>query len=198
MRGIVFFSVSFVLFLSLSIYLYISLFIYPSIYLATVAPLWVRLLSSRDPLSAGRTYKVVCQAAGARPPATITWRLGPTRLNTHTDKVRMCKSLSLPPFPSPHPFTHLHSPSPYSTPVTGYSLRSAEGRELSEVGKALESMQAMILYPGFTMSFSLLPRPCLHLLPPSILLVSLFTTPLPSAVTPQAHVFPSRPSTSYQ
>ncbi|XP_063889357.1 LOW QUALITY PROTEIN: uncharacterized protein LOC135116077 [Scylla paramamosain] len=51
------------------------------------APLWVRLLSSRDPLSAGRTYKVVCQAAGARPPATITWRLGPTRLNTHTDKV---------------------------------------------------------------------------------------------------------------
>ncbi|MPC17887.1 hypothetical protein E2C01_010756 [Portunus trituberculatus] len=50
------------------------------------APLWVRLLSSRDPLSSGRTYKVVCQAAGARPPATITWRLGPTRLNTHTDK----------------------------------------------------------------------------------------------------------------
>ncbi|XP_050691431.1 nephrin-like [Eriocheir sinensis] len=51
------------------------------------SPLWVRLLSSRDPLSAGRTYKVVCQAAGARPPATITWRLGPARLNTHSDKV---------------------------------------------------------------------------------------------------------------
>ncbi|KAG0729190.1 B-cell receptor CD22 [Chionoecetes opilio] len=59
-----------------------------------LAPLWVRLLSSRDPLSAGRSYKVVCQAAGARPPATITWRLGPTRLNTHTDKH------SHPPLPS--------------------------------------------------------------------------------------------------
>ncbi|XP_042230322.1 nephrin-like isoform X1 [Homarus americanus] len=50
-------------------------------------PLWVRLLSSRDPLSAGRTYEVVCQAAGARPPAVIGWHLGNTRLTTHTDKL---------------------------------------------------------------------------------------------------------------
>ncbi|XP_042207122.1 nephrin-like [Homarus americanus] len=40
-------------------------------------PLWVRLLSSRDPLSAGRTYEVVCQSAGARPPAVIEWHLAP-------------------------------------------------------------------------------------------------------------------------
>ncbi|ROT79085.1 hypothetical protein C7M84_002213 [Penaeus vannamei] len=46
-------------------------------------PLWVRLLSSRDPLSAGRQYVVVCQAVGAKPPANITWYLGPTRLSSH-------------------------------------------------------------------------------------------------------------------
>ncbi|KAG7164470.1 Nephrin-like 1 [Homarus americanus] len=55
-------------------------------------PLWVRLLSSRDPLSAGRTYEVVCQAAGARPPAVIGWHLGNTRLTTHTDKGNVTKS----------------------------------------------------------------------------------------------------------
>lgn len=54
----------------------------------TVAPLWVHLLSSRDPLSAGMAYQVVCQAAGARPSANITWRLGSTILTTHVDKVR--------------------------------------------------------------------------------------------------------------
>ncbi|XP_053631281.2 protein turtle homolog B [Cherax quadricarinatus] len=51
------------------------------------APLWVRLLTSRDPVSAGRQYVVVCQAAGSRPPATITWHLANTRLTTHTDKL---------------------------------------------------------------------------------------------------------------
>nr|XP_053646215.1 nephrin-like [Cherax quadricarinatus] len=50
-------------------------------------PLWVRLLTSRDPVSVGRQYIVVCQASGSRPPATITWRLGNTRLTTHSDKL---------------------------------------------------------------------------------------------------------------
>ncbi|KAK4294521.1 hypothetical protein Pmani_032863, partial [Petrolisthes manimaculis] len=49
-------------------------------------PLWVRLRSSREPVSAGQEYVVVCQAAGARPPATLTWRLGPTLLPTHHTK----------------------------------------------------------------------------------------------------------------
>ncbi|XP_042864672.1 nephrin-like isoform X2 [Penaeus japonicus] len=49
-------------------------------------PLWVRLLSSRDALSAGRQYVVVCQAVGAKPPANITWYLGPTRLTTHFEE----------------------------------------------------------------------------------------------------------------
>ncbi|XP_071526349.1 kin of IRRE-like protein 2, partial [Panulirus ornatus] len=49
-------------------------------------PLWVRFLSNRDALSAGWPYSVVCQSAGARPPAVITWRLGTTRFTTHTEK----------------------------------------------------------------------------------------------------------------
>nr|XP_053643308.1 hemicentin-1-like [Cherax quadricarinatus] len=50
-------------------------------------PLWVRLLTSRDPVSAGSQYDIVCQAAGSRPPAVITWTLGNTRLTTHSDKL---------------------------------------------------------------------------------------------------------------
>ncbi|KAK8393912.1 hypothetical protein O3P69_006924 [Scylla paramamosain] len=53
----------------------------------TFSPLWVRLLSSRDALSAGRAYQVVCQAAGARPSANITWRLGTNILTTHSEKM---------------------------------------------------------------------------------------------------------------
>nr|XP_045591679.1 synaptogenesis protein syg-2-like [Procambarus clarkii] len=49
-------------------------------------PMWVRLLSSRDALSAGWPYSVVCQTAGARPPAHVTWHLGKTKLTTHTEK----------------------------------------------------------------------------------------------------------------
>ncbi|XP_071526514.1 nephrin-like isoform X2 [Panulirus ornatus] len=49
-------------------------------------PLEVHLMSSSEPLSAGNQYVVTCQAAGARPPAVITWRLGHTTLTSHTDK----------------------------------------------------------------------------------------------------------------
>ncbi|XP_064109770.1 LOW QUALITY PROTEIN: uncharacterized protein LOC135217712 [Macrobrachium nipponense] len=49
-------------------------------------PLWVRLLTNQDPLSANRAYDVVCQTAGARPPATITWMLDRKVLNTHEEK----------------------------------------------------------------------------------------------------------------
>ncbi|CAL4175018.1 unnamed protein product, partial [Meganyctiphanes norvegica] len=37
------------------------------------APLNVQILGSREPLSGGRDYELVCQSAGARPPATLTW-----------------------------------------------------------------------------------------------------------------------------
>ncbi|VVC44609.1 Hypothetical protein CINCED_3A001155 [Cinara cedri] len=36
-------------------------------------PLEVQVLSSRQPLSNGRTYEVKCQAIGSKPPANITW-----------------------------------------------------------------------------------------------------------------------------
>ncbi|XP_050530866.1 nephrin [Daktulosphaira vitifoliae] len=36
-------------------------------------PLEVEVLSSRQPLSAGRSYEVQCQAYGSKPPANITW-----------------------------------------------------------------------------------------------------------------------------
>ncbi|XP_068232418.1 neural cell adhesion molecule 2-like isoform X1 [Palaemon carinicauda] len=49
-------------------------------------PLWVRLLTSRDPLSANDPYDVVCQTAGARPAARITWMLEDEILTTHEEK----------------------------------------------------------------------------------------------------------------
>ncbi|XP_076030186.1 uncharacterized protein LOC143018581 [Oratosquilla oratoria] len=38
-------------------------------------PLWVKLLTAREPLRAGRTYELVCQAVGSRPQAVIFWKL---------------------------------------------------------------------------------------------------------------------------
>ncbi|XP_049794632.1 nephrin-like [Schistocerca nitens] len=38
-----------------------------------LSPLWVRLTVPRDPLEAGRRYTLRCEAAGSRPPATISW-----------------------------------------------------------------------------------------------------------------------------
>ncbi|XP_069951925.1 nephrin isoform X3 [Cherax quadricarinatus] len=49
-------------------------------------PLWVRLLSSREPLSAGWLYCLVCQVVGARPPPVFTWYLGATILTSHTEQ----------------------------------------------------------------------------------------------------------------
>ncbi|KAK7017947.1 hypothetical protein SK128_019381 [Halocaridina rubra] len=49
-------------------------------------PLWVKLLTNREALSAGRSYTVTCQAAGARPPARITWALGSTILTSHSEE----------------------------------------------------------------------------------------------------------------
>ncbi|XP_063889128.1 nephrin-like isoform X2 [Scylla paramamosain] len=51
------------------------------------SPLWIHLLSSRDPMSAGWPYAVVCNSAGSRPPAIVTWQLGNATLTSHTEKV---------------------------------------------------------------------------------------------------------------
>lgn len=52
-----------------------------------VRPLEVQVLSSRQPLSAGRTYEVQCQAVGSKPPANITWWKDNERLTNATQTV---------------------------------------------------------------------------------------------------------------
>ncbi|XP_050693474.1 nephrin-like [Eriocheir sinensis] len=43
-------------------------------------PLSVRLLAPEEPLSYGREYELVCDVRGSRPPPTITWWKGTTRV----------------------------------------------------------------------------------------------------------------------
>ncbi|XP_025417722.1 nephrin-like [Sipha flava] len=50
-------------------------------------PLVVQVLSSRQPLSAGRTYEIQCQAMGSKPPANITWWKDNERLTNATQTV---------------------------------------------------------------------------------------------------------------
>lgn len=53
----------------------------------TVPPLSIRLLGARQPLSAGRRYDLLCQSAGGRPPAVITWWQNDIRLEKTTETV---------------------------------------------------------------------------------------------------------------
>lgn len=53
-----------------------------------VAPLNIRLLGAHQPLSAGRRYDLLCQSAGSRPPAVITWFRDGVRLDRTTETVR--------------------------------------------------------------------------------------------------------------
>lgn len=57
----------------------------------TVAPLNIRLLGAHQhqPLSAGRRYDLLCQSAGSRPPAVITWFRDAERLDRTTETVRI-------------------------------------------------------------------------------------------------------------
>lgn len=57
------------------------------IYLFQVSPLNVRLLGAHQPLSAGRRYDLLCQSAGSRPPAVITWWRDGQRLEKTTETV---------------------------------------------------------------------------------------------------------------
>lgn len=54
---------------------------------STVAPLNIRLLGAHQPLSAGRRYDLLCQSAGSRPAATITWWRDGQRLDKTTETV---------------------------------------------------------------------------------------------------------------
>lgn len=58
------------------------------IYYVIVPPLNVRLLGAHQPLSAGRRYDLLCQSAGSRPPAVITWWRDGQRLEKTTETVR--------------------------------------------------------------------------------------------------------------
>ncbi|XP_054725668.1 nephrin isoform X1 [Anastrepha obliqua] len=48
-------------------------------------PLNIRLLGARQPLSAGLRYDLLCQSAGGRPPAVITWWQNEIRLEKTTE-----------------------------------------------------------------------------------------------------------------
>lgn len=55
--------------------------------LSIVKPLEVHVLSSRQPLSADRSYEVQCQAMGSKPPANITWWKDNEKLTNATQTV---------------------------------------------------------------------------------------------------------------
>ncbi|KAH8417035.1 hypothetical protein KR222_001779, partial [Zaprionus bogoriensis] len=64
------------------------------------APLNIRLLGAYQPLSAGRRYDLLCQSAGSRPPAIITWwqngiRLEKTTETTSSDGNQTTSTLSI-------------------------------------------------------------------------------------------------------
>ncbi|XP_049305880.1 hemicentin-2-like isoform X2 [Bactrocera dorsalis] len=50
-------------------------------------PLSIRLLGAHQPLSAGRRYDLLCQSAGGRPPAVITWWQNNIRLEKTTETI---------------------------------------------------------------------------------------------------------------
>lgn len=53
----------------------------------SVTPLNIRLLGAHQPLSAGKRYDLLCQSAGSRPPAVITWWRDGQRLEKTTETV---------------------------------------------------------------------------------------------------------------
>lgn len=56
----------------------------------TVTPLNIRLLGAHQPLSAGKRYDLLCQSAGSRPHAAITWWRDGQRLEKTTETVNFC------------------------------------------------------------------------------------------------------------
>lgn len=60
-----------------------------------VTPLNIRLLGAHQPLSAGRRYDLLCQSAGSRPPAVITWWRDGQRLEKTTETVSTTATATL-------------------------------------------------------------------------------------------------------
>lgn len=58
-----------------------------------VTPLNIRLLGAHQPLSAGKRYDLLCQSAGSRPPAVITWWRDGQRLEKTTETVNFIRFL---------------------------------------------------------------------------------------------------------
>ncbi|XP_071512238.1 cell adhesion molecule 2-like [Panulirus ornatus] len=58
-------------------------------------PLAVKVLGSREPLSAGREYELVCQSVGARPPASLTWWLDGLQLTNATTSTTSSGNVTL-------------------------------------------------------------------------------------------------------
>jgi immunoglobulin superfamily member 9B len=56
-------------------------------FFSLVAPLNIRLLGAHQALSANRRYDLLCQSAGSRPPAVITWFRDGVRLDKTTETV---------------------------------------------------------------------------------------------------------------
>lgn len=66
--------------LFLSTQLTFTSFVYPT----AVRPVSVKIVGDRKPLSAEKVSTLSCVSSGSRPPATITWWMGVTRLK-HTE-----------------------------------------------------------------------------------------------------------------
>lgn len=60
-----------------------------SVFVPPVAPLNIRLIGSNQPLSAGHRYDLLCQSAGSRPAASITWFLDGIRLDRSKETVML-------------------------------------------------------------------------------------------------------------
>lgn len=71
--------------------------LFRSIFFSTnvVTPLNIRLLGAHQPLSAGKRYDLLCQSAGSRPPAVITWFRDGQRLEKTTETVSYFFSISI-------------------------------------------------------------------------------------------------------
>lgn len=76
--------------------------------MSAVKPLEVQVLSSKQPISAERTYEVQCQAVGSKPSANITWWKDNERLTNVTQSVS--KAVIRPLSPVEHVLLPPHHP----------------------------------------------------------------------------------------
>ncbi|XP_064088494.1 hemicentin-2-like isoform X2 [Macrobrachium nipponense] len=53
----------------------------------TFPPMEVRILENNSPLSEGQKYKMVCEAMGSRPPASLTWYLDGVQVPNSKDQI---------------------------------------------------------------------------------------------------------------